>query len=126
MRTLNERRLRSLLRALDRRERELRRMIAEERNLAAAADDLSLMKDPSSDGADRADARMRSELENRMIDHYLNELASIDAARSRIGDGTFGVCVDCGECIDARRLLAVPDAARCTICQRRHERRLGV
>ena len=33
-----------------------------------------------------------------------------------------GVCCDCGELIDARRLRALPSAIRCLPCQGRLER----
>ncbi len=39
------------------------------------------------------------------------------AALDRIGEGTFGMCVRCDRAIDARRLEAVPWAARCLRCQ---------
>jgi DnaK suppressor protein len=36
--------------------------------------------------------------------------------------GTYGVCGECGEEIEARRLEAVPYAATCTDCADRGER----
>ena len=37
----------------------------------------------------------------------------IEAALGRISEGTFGICVDCGEPIELQRLEIVPWAARC-------------
>lgn len=46
----------------------------------------------------------------------------IIAARRRLAAGTYGVCIECGDAIGYRRLLAYPTAKRCIECQREHER----
>jgi len=48
-------------------------------------------------------------------------LEEVDAALARIEAGTFGQCVDCGKPIDEQRMAAVPYAARCIGCAKRHE-----
>jgi len=50
------------------------------------------------------------------------ELRDIDAARRRLDDGSYGVCLDCGAAIVFERLFAEPAAARCLECQARHEK----
>jgi RNA polymerase-binding protein DksA len=50
------------------------------------------------------------------------ELREIEAARRRLDDGTYGICIDCGAAIGFERLLAEPAAARCVECQARHEK----
>ncbi|WP_018913443.1 TraR/DksA family transcriptional regulator [Thiomonas sp. FB-6] len=50
------------------------------------------------------------------------EIQAIDAALERLRDGSYGRCPDCGEAIDAQRLLAQPAALRCADCQQRFER----
>lgn len=50
------------------------------------------------------------------------ELRQIVAALRRIEDGSYGLCQDCGEPIDERRLFALPATAFCTACQAIHER----
>jgi RNA polymerase-binding transcription factor DksA len=47
----------------------------------------------------------------------VRELALIDAAYERLGNGSYGVCVDCVGPIEADRLLPYPEAARCASCQ---------
>jgi DnaK suppressor protein len=47
-----------------------------------------------------------------------HQLALVDAALSRIDDGTYGDCLDCRRPIAADRLDALPWAARCIDCQR--------
>ena len=49
------------------------------------------------------------------------ELMALDAAIRRIEQGSFGLCVDCGEHIGASRLQATPEVARCLTCQRKLE-----
>ncbi len=44
------------------------------------------------------------------------ELAQIEAALTRIGDGDYGYCVTCGEDIAARRLAHNPAAPTCIDC----------
>lgn len=39
------------------------------------------------------------------------------AALRRIDDGSYGICHDCGNPIDPRRVLAQPTALRCVECQ---------
>jgi DnaK suppressor protein len=46
-------------------------------------------------------------------------LRQIQDALSRIEEGTYGLCQDCGERISHQRLEAVPWAERCVQCQDR-------
>lgn len=50
-------------------------------------------------------------------------LRDIEAALARIDHGDYGLCVDCEEPIDLRRLQAHPAALRCARCQQRFENR---
>lgn len=44
------------------------------------------------------------------------EIRMIHAALKRIEDGTYGICVNCGDDISAERLDVVPQAPRCRNC----------
>lgn len=44
-------------------------------------------------------------------------LSDIEAALARIDKGEYGLCIDCEEPIDLRRLQAHPAALRCARCQ---------
>ncbi|HKI64112.1 MAG TPA: TraR/DksA C4-type zinc finger protein [Burkholderiales bacterium] len=116
---LTDRGLSALLAALDERERELRGLVAERRS---ALDEQGLAADPAGDDADRAFGRVRSAIENDLLDLHLRELARIDAARARAADGRYGMCEDCGEPIPPGRLQANPTALRCAACQGRREK----
>jgi DnaK suppressor protein len=54
--------------------------------------------------------------------HAAGELAQIAAALRRVDDGSYGLCEDCGEPIDERRLRALPATPFCTACQALRER----
>ncbi len=64
---------------------------------------------------------------DREIDYTLEEnsehvLAAIEAALQRIEDGTYGICVNCGQEIAEERLAAIPWATHCIDCKRLEER----
>lgn len=54
--------------------------------------------------------------------HAAEEVDRIAAALRRVELGTYGLCQDCGEPIDERRLRALPATPYCTACQAIHER----
>jgi DnaK suppressor protein len=49
-------------------------------------------------------------------------LAAIDQALNRLHDGTYGLCIDCGQPIPEKRLEAIPWAVRDRACQERYEK----
>lgn len=56
------------------------------------------------------------------IDRQIRELREIDAALLQIATGNYGVCEDCDEPIEQRRLEAYPTAKRCHRCQEIYEK----
>ena len=76
----------------------------------------TLDQPPSKDFEDRATERESDEVMESLGNSGLAEIRQIDAALARIDDGTFGVCVACGEDISPERLEIVPHAARCRKC----------
>ena len=74
---------------------------------------------------DWAVADSLAELDIAGLRHALNELTEVDAALARMRDGSYGVCIDCGEPIAPARLSAYPTATRCIECQQTHEARPG-
>lgn len=53
------------------------------------------------------------------------ELIAIDAALQRVADGSYGLCIDCGNAIANARLHATPTALRCVDCQAKAEQARG-
>jgi RNA polymerase-binding transcription factor DksA len=74
------------------------------------------------DRKDEADASATGAVAAAEIERDLAELREIAAARVRIAEGRYGLCIDCGEAIDAARLAAQPTALRCLACQASAER----
>ena len=62
---------------------------------------------------------------SRLGETQRRELAQIDAAIARVEAGEYGVCADCDQDIDPRRLAALPYALLCTECASRRERGRG-
>src|SRR5580700_6607092 len=46
----------------------------------------------------------------------------VRAALGRFDDGTYGICLECGESINPKRLVALPWASFCVVCQGAAER----
>ena len=107
------------------------RLIAREaqlkREIDAAALDVETEFERASErevGDDAAKYAAHEELsvERAEIGRDRSELRAVQAARARIGVGTYGLCADCGAAIQIERLLAQPAALRCMACQTVYER----
>jgi DnaK suppressor protein len=74
------------------------------------------------DLADRASSETDRAIELRARDRQRKLIAKIEAALSRIDDGTYGYCEETGEPISIKRLEARPIATLSLEAQERHER----
>ena len=74
------------------------------------------------DLADRASSETDRSIELRARDRQRKLIAKIDAALSRIEDGSYGYCEETGEPISLKRLEARPIATLSIEAQERHER----
>ncbi|MBL0402916.1 RNA polymerase-binding protein DksA [Microvirga aerilata] len=74
------------------------------------------------DLADRASSETDRAIELRARDRQRKLIAKIDAALSRIEDGSYGYCEDTGDPISLKRLEARPIATLSLEAQERHER----
>ncbi|HSV82102.1 MAG TPA: TraR/DksA family transcriptional regulator, partial [Ramlibacter sp.] len=80
----------------------------------AAHDDVSDFKDLATRESEEAVDEVQAE-------HAAHELEQVLAARRRLQELTYGLCLDCGEPIDLRRLSAMPATPYCASCQSAHE-----
>ena len=62
-----------------------------------------------------------SHLSVTFVKRYSNMLKQIDQALSRVDEGGYGLCDECGEKIDKKRLAILPFTHYCVHCQRRRE-----
>ena len=106
----------SIAQALDVREAQLREEIRAELlqssdqkyvDLAGSVHDLS----------DESVANELVDIENALIERHLHELREIEFARKRLADGTINRCRVCGAEIAFERLLVLPTAVRCVVCE---------
>lgn len=74
------------------------------------------------DFKDVAESDAQAAIEDATADHAAQELSLVAAALRRLEDGSYGMCLDCGEPIAEQRLLALPATPYCTACQARLER----
>lgn len=75
------------------------------------------------DIADRASSETDRAIELRARDRQRKLIAKINAALSRLDDGSYGFCEETGDPIGLRRLDARPIATLSVEAQERHERR---
>lgn len=117
---LNQKQLDALKRAIDARQEELvaevRADVSRSRDEAAGtqAGEVSDSKDQAS-----VEQAVRLNVAELLLD--LDQLSQVQAARTRLESGTFGVCTDCGGDIPYERLRAQLAALRCVDCQRINE-----
>jgi RNA polymerase-binding protein DksA len=80
---------------------------------------------PAPDAGDESVATLIADLDQADLGRDLSELRAIEAARTRLSDGSYGICADCGGDIGYERLKATPSALRCIACQTLHEKLYG-
>ena len=74
------------------------------------------------DEGDLSVADTLADLSLQRMDQRARELRALELALSRLNDGTYGECEECGEPIDPRRLEAQPISRMCIRCASRLER----
>ena len=74
------------------------------------------------DLADKAYSAYSKELNFSLSDGERNLLMLIDEAFTRMKDGSYGVCTNCGVTIGEKRLQAVPWTPFCIDCQELQEK----
>jgi RNA polymerase-binding protein DksA len=94
-----------------------------EQHKAELTERVNRIKADAGRGLEADSAEQATQLENRdVLDALANEateeLAKINAALQRMDVGSYGVCVECGDSIQAARLEARPYASRCIRCAR--------
>jgi DnaK suppressor protein len=70
----------------------------------------------SADSQEQAQELENAEVVDALGNEARNEISEIARALEQIKNGTFGVCVTCGETIPMARLEAQPFADRCIRC----------
>jgi DnaK suppressor protein len=70
----------------------------------------------------RMDAIQQQKMAEAAREGYERQHHKIEAALRRLAQGEYGECVECGETIAFKRLLARPETRYCIDCQETRER----
>ena len=81
-------------------------------------DSYTLGTDGIQDMADAASNSYNADILMSISDNDLNLLKDIDNALDKIRNGTYGICEECDEKINEKRLEANPVARYCISCKR--------
>ena len=73
------------------------------------------------DAAEASEADIQDDIEFALIQMKSETLHKINEALTRLDEGTFGYCFECGDEISERRLRALPFAVRCKDCEEAKE-----
>jgi DnaK suppressor protein len=73
------------------------------------------------DAAETSEADIQDDIELALIQMKSETLHKIEEALSRLEEGTYGNCFECGDEIAERRLRALPFAVRCKDCEEARE-----
>jgi DnaK suppressor protein len=123
MSELSDAQLRTIEQRLAEREAELQARVRAAKE--AAAERPSAQGPNVEDIGEDGEERFRTGIEHVELIRDQEELAGIAEARTRIADGRYGDCVDCGQPISFERLSAQPTAKRCIADQEAWEKKHG-
>jgi DnaK suppressor protein len=87
----------------------------------ATIDDMTETVEVYADPADRATAESDRAFTLRLRDRERKLIKKIQQALTRIDDGEFGICSECGEEIGIARLKARPMTTLCINCKSKQE-----
>jgi DnaK suppressor protein len=116
---MDKKRLEYYKKKLVTRREELVKTIARTEEEGRTADD-----DPTVDLADKAANSYTKEFLFGQTNTDRSLLQLIDEALVRVKNGTYGVCIECEEELQQKRLEAVPWARYCVSCAEKHEQGL--
>ena len=76
----------------------------------------------SADNVDQASSYTDKTVEMKAINRQIKLISKIDQALKRIKNSTYGFCLETGEPIGIKRLIARPVAELCIAAQEKHEK----
>ncbi len=89
----------------------------------ALKNELALSPDDLPDETDLAASEINQNLVFKLRDRERQLLSKIDEALARMDEGSFGICQECEEPIEPRRLEARPVSTLCIACKEKQEHR---
>ena len=116
---MDKKKLEYFKKKLETRQQELHRTVTRTEQDGRTADEES-----TQDIADKAVSSYTREFLYSLNDSERNTIQQIDQALSRIDDGTYGFCLNCGNPMSEKRLTAIPWSRHCVDCQELSEKGL--
>jgi RNA polymerase-binding transcription factor len=113
---MDKKRLQEFGHRLEARRRELRQSVTQKPQSGRAVDVVV-----SPDVIDRAASAYDKDFLFRQSTQQKQMLQTVEEAQQRIREGSFGLCLSCGNDITLRRLEAVPWTRYCVACQEKME-----
>lgn len=107
-----------LKRMLTERGRDLEREV--HRKIRSARNGSSKERDVLDEGEAR-EVDVQTAIDFSLLQNQVETLNAIEMAVRRLGEGTYGICVECGNTIHDARLRALPFAVRCKGCEELRE-----
>jgi DnaK suppressor protein len=96
-------------------------LLERKKELEAQLADLYQMRNAAvgevQDTGDQAQSLSLETLKISLQDNEIAEYNMIGQALKMIAEGTYGICIECGQPIAERRLKLYPNATRCLVCQ---------
>ena len=83
---------------------------------------IDLLNNEPGDSGDESMANALADFNVAQLDRHIEAMRDIEAALQRAKNGSYGVCIDCGDDVAFARLQAYPTAKRCIVCQEKRER----
>ena len=117
---MNDERYLELKRMLEDRQQEILSEV-QERIREARSESASGKLNEVLDAGESSEADIQEDIEFALIQMKAETLNKITEALSRLEEGAFGYCFDCGEEISPKRLRALPFAVRCKDCEEARE-----
>ena len=117
---INQDRYTELKRMLEDRRKEILSEV-QERIHYARAEGASGKLNEVFDAVESSEADIQEDIEFALIQMKAETLNKISEALSRLEEGAYGYCFDCGEEILPKRLRALPFAVRCRECEEARE-----
>lgn len=93
-----------------------------EKSIQAYQKRLERVSPSSGDDADHVVNLLEQSHTLTILEQLRQQLNRVEAARRRVAEGKYGICVDCHRAIPAERLKALPYATLCVRCQSQRER----
>lgn len=80
------------------------------------------LNSPQAEIIDIAQSLEQIDRDASLAEQERRELVAIERALAKMATGSFGVCEDCGEDIPPKRLMVLPQARLCALCQSYEEK----